>query len=369
MKKIDIFRLVLQELKINCVVYFIAALVQVFLFTIIFLVSNVTFDLENAFERYIRENEYCDYYVEIKNVVYDDLQLLEDMGFSDIILTVEKLSEKEVSYKGKQMDDVFLFSEYDTDNSWELDIKEGQEINGNSKKDMSGVWLSEQTAKKYDILIDNDIEIKVNEINTVNLPVKGIYKGNDNIVYIPFTSFCSELYDELDFSITGTAIIDTIKGYVWKEIKLKRQGVIIWQEDIEEIVSVIMCAQIIFSGIMIVLYIMFFGTFSTTMSVKLYMRKEYIKMLFYMGCCQKVIKRIFLLLFDGIHLCSIIISLLLSKVCLNFLNYDIIDLKGLFFSEEIDVVYMLIFVIIDMIFLRFVFRKNWRKYVMLGEMD
>lgn len=363
MKTFDCLRLALQEIKINYAGTFITILVQIFLFTVIFCITGITFDLENAFERYINKNNYCDYSVELKNVVYNDLQTLKDMGFSDINLEVENLYENTVFFDGKQIDDTILFSQHPADNNIKLEIKEGMSFNNRNNNNISGVWLSEQTANKYHIHINDNIEVKINDAKNALLLVKGIYKGDNTAIYISFKTFCDELYNKTDSIIAGTATIASIKGYMFKEMKLKRHGIIIWNEDIEEIVNVIMCSIIILVGIATVLYIMFFGTFSTNLSVKIYMRKEYIKMLHYVGFCEKDIKNIFLFLFNCIHLCSLIISLLLSRICLTFLNYDIINIKGLFFSEIISVRYILAFFIIDILILRIVFHKSWRKYI------
>lgn len=172
-------------------------------------------------------------------------------------------------------------------------------------------------------------------------------------------------FREISFSdedSLGYAVLDDLDGIWIYKLQAAFSNKDIWNEDLDEMLSMIFFCQIIFGSLGIVLLIIMMNNLSNSFGMKLIRRKKYICMLRQLGCSVSVCRRIFFCFFLIRNILSLSVAIITNSYLISALNKYMG--KNMYISSSFKQydIYMICFVTVISIFIVLIsFTKQWRQ--------
>lgn len=187
------------------------------------------------------------------------------------------------------------------------------------------------------------------------------------------TGYCEEeiaqlkemgFYD-ITFSSEGDscyAMRDDLHGIWMHKLEAALLGKDIWNESLDEILSVMFFCQLTFGAIGVVMFIVMMNHLSNSFTMKLMRRKNYIRMLRQLGCPCKVCQEIYYEFFVIRNVLALILAIGTNGYLIHRLN-EYMQERMYIMSAFPKIHWMLVLVIwlISMFMMWISFQKQWRQ--------
>ena len=118
----------------------------------------------------------------------------------------------------------------------------------------------------------------------------------------------------------GYAVIDSLRG-IWRhKMWAVLGGKDIWNQEIDEVLSIIFFCQITLAIIGVALFLLMLNNLANSVAMKLMRRQRYIKMLGQLGCSQAVCKGIYYVFIIARSTAAFLVSVCFMEVLICLLN-------------------------------------------------
>lgn len=165
----------------------------------------------------------------------------------------------------------------------------------------------------------------------------------------------SEEYDK------GYALIDSLENIWGYKIKASLQGKDIWNEGLDEIISVMFFCKITLVSIGAIMLIVMVNNLSNSFGMKLIRRKRYIQMLIGLGCGKEVCKSIYYGVFNVRNGIAILMASVSNALLIKMLNnymHKRMYINSEFQGYNINLLVVMVMLSIGLMWISF--RKQWR---------
>ncbi len=164
-----------------------------------------------------------------------------------------------------------------------------------------------------------------------------------------------------DGELLNGYIGDTDGIWVYK-IQAVLDGKDIWNEALEEILGVILFCQVVTGAIGIAMFIIMLNNLTNSFTMKLIERKNYINMLYNLGCSKGNCKSIYYGLFSMRNVLSIVMAGIINGGVIAAVNnylYDKMKLENAF--SESNPMMLICILLLSISFMWISFEKQWRR--------
>lgn len=165
--------------------------------------------------------------------------------------------------------------------------------------------------------------------------------------------------DELE--TMGT--LDNIDGIWWKKLFSLLKGKDIWNREIDEFLSFISILKVFFFILAILLIYVMINNLSNSFTMKIIHRAQYIKMLFELGACSKLVLKIYVIYWNIKSFIAAICALVINYFIIVCFNNYVKEIFGIKIGIPLKSIFLGFFTyLIFEIFMRMSIIKIWRKY-------
>lgn len=118
----------------------------------------------------------------------------------------------------------------------------------------------------------------------------------------------------------GSGVIDSLDGIWLHKLQAALAGKDIWNEELDEFLSVIFFGQIVFGAIGAVMLILMLNNLSNSFAMRLMRRKRYIRMLEQLGCAKSTCRSIYYGFFGIRNIAALVWAAVINGLLIHFLN-------------------------------------------------
>lgn len=160
----------------------------------------------------------------------------------------------------------------------------------------------------------------------------------------------------------GYAVTDSLENIWLCKLRAVWSGKDIWNSELDEVLSVIFFAQMIFGGIGVILLVIMMNNLSNSFAMRLMRRRPYIRMLEQLGCTQAVCRKIWYGFLGMRSIFALLCAVCVNSVLIGLLNEYMAKrmyIKSIFapFSGGLSVGILVICAVLMWLS----FRKQWRQ--------
>lgn len=165
-----------------------------------------------------------------------------------------------------------------------------------------------------------------------------------------------------DVGESGYGVTDDLNGIWALKWKANLSGKDIWNEGLDEILSVLFFCQLSFGAIGLVMFIIMLNNLSNSFAMKLMRRKRYIRMLGQLGCRKEVCQRIYYGFFSIRNVLALILAVSTNACLIHLLNGYM--MKYMYISASFQSFYLVLVLgvlFVSMCLMWITFQKQWRR--------